>query len=343
MNKWNPSESTLVEIKNDAKKIISENKKISEKLVIALTIARTFDWLEEVAWIESELYGYEEEDSLPGYRKVPYTKESGFRSEISGRIPFIEGITQIENWIKDIQYRKKVSTNRLFFDQWLRIGPTQETIMLESEEHGTIIILLSHLEAILSRIQTILSDIASKTLIECNTRIDQSSLSLRKEIDTDKKNQIAFKNLKIIFNHFHDVVVQLRKRYDNKETLDVENEYDVQDLLHSLLQLFFNDIRKEEPVPSSIGSSARMDFLLKEEEIGIEVKKTSKTSNEKKIGSELAEDLIKYQKHPNCKTLFCFIYDPENRISNPYGFRKDFEKIKENDFSIMVFINPERR
>lgn len=343
MNKWNPSKSTLIEIKNDARKIISENIKTSEKLVITLTITRTFDWLEEVDWIESELYGYDDNDSVPSYRMVPYTKDSGFRREMSGRIPFIVGTTQIENWIKDIQYRKNVSSNRLVIDQWLSIGPTQKTIKLESEEHGTVIILLFHLESILSRIQTRLSDIASRTLIECNTRIDQSSLSLRKEIDTDKKNQIAFKNLKIIFTHFHEVVVQLRKRHDNKETLDVKNEYDVQDLLHSLLRLYFNDIRKEEPVPSSIGSSARMDFLLKEEEIGIEVKKTSKTSNEKKIGSELAEDLIKYQKHPDCKTLFCFIYDPENRISNPYGFRKDLEKIQENYFTIMVYINPETR
>src|SRR2546425_4837451 len=73
---------------------------------------------------------------------------------------------------------------------------------------------------------------------------------------------------------FHLIVRQLRSRHDNRATLDVNDEYDVQDLMHALLHLNFNDIRAEEWTPSYAGGSSRMDFLLKQEKIVIEAKKT---------------------------------------------------------------------
>jgi hypothetical protein len=49
-------------------------------------------------------------------------------------------------------------------------------------------------------------------------------------------------------------------RHDGRPTLGVGDEYDVQDLLHALLRLFFDDIRPEERTPSYAGESTRMDF-----------------------------------------------------------------------------------
>ena len=37
-----------------------------------------------------------------------------------------------------------------------------------------------------------------------------------------------------IVNRFHAVVIQLRRRHDNRPTLDVSDEYDVQDLLRAI-------------------------------------------------------------------------------------------------------------
>lgn len=48
---------------------------------------------------------------------------------------------------------------------------------------------------------------------------------------------------------FHAVAVQFRSRHDGRGTLDVNDEYDVQDLIHALLWLHFDDVRKEEWVP----------------------------------------------------------------------------------------------
>lgn len=142
-----------------------------------------------------------------------------------------------------------------------------------------------------------------------------------------------------ILNRFHQVVIQLRDRYNNRETLDVADEYDVQDLLHALLTLYCDDIRPEEWTPSYAGVSSRQDFLLKNEKIVIETKKTRKGLNNKELANELIIDIARYTAHPDCKKLVCFVYDPESRIRNPRGFENDLRK-DTDELSVMVYIRP---
>ena len=130
----------------------------------------------------------------------------------------------------------------------------------------------------------------------------------------------------------------LRNRYNNRHTLDVKDEYDVQDLLYSILQIFFKDIRKEEWTPSYAGNCSRVDFLLKEEKVVIEVKKTRSTMKDKDLGEQLIIDIAKYKTHPDCKKLICFVYDPDGRIVNPEGIVKDLEK--DNKEFVKIYINP---
>jgi len=138
---------------------------------------------------------------------------------------------------------------------------------------------------------------------------------------------------------FHLVARQLRDRHDGRETLDVQDEYDVQDLLHALLHLYFDDIRPEEWTPSYAGKTSRMDFLLKQEQIVIEIKKTRKGLNAKELGSQLIEDIGRYQAHPDCDSLICFVYDPDGRISNPRGIENDLRR-SEGDLRVEVLIKP---
>ncbi len=152
--------------------------------------------------------------------------------------------------------------------------------------------------------------------------------------------------LELIFSKFHLVVRQLRDRHDKRETLDVNDEYDVQDLLHALLKIYFQDIRPEETIPSYAGGSKKMDFLLKSEKMVIEVKKTGeklKTGekfSDKEIGKQLLEDISTYDAHPDCNTLICFIYDPEGRIGNPVGLENDLIKKSKEGFRVIVYIFP---
>ena len=134
------------------------------------------------------------------------------------------------------------------------------------------------------------------------------------------------------------MVKKLRDRYDDRETIDVQDEYDVQDLLYSILQLFFDDVRKEEWTPSYAGNSSRMDFLLKNEKIVIEVKKTRNSMKDKDLSEQLIIDIEKYKIHPDCNQLICFVYDPEGRIVNPIGIVNDLEE-NNKDF-VKVYINP---
>jgi len=142
-----------------------------------------------------------------------------------------------------------------------------------------------------------------------------------------------------LFDKFHSIVKQLLNRYNGRNTLDINDEYDVQDLLHSLLKLYFSDIRAEEWTPSYAGGSSRMDFLLKEEKIVIEVKKTRKGLGDKELGKQLIEDKEKYKVHPDCKKLICFTYDPEGRIVNPKGIQNDLNN-QEPEFEVEIIIKP---
>ena len=142
-----------------------------------------------------------------------------------------------------------------------------------------------------------------------------------------------------ICSRFHLVVRQLRNRHAQRSTLDVTDEYDVQDLFHSLLSLYFDDIRAEEATPSYAGKSSRIDFLVNVESLGIEVKMTRGGLDSRELGTQLIDDISRYKKHPDCKMLVCFVYDPEGRISNPIGIMNDLSS-KSEGFAVEVIIVP---
>src|SRR5205085_2822359 len=116
----------------------------------------------------------------------------------------------------------------------------------------------------------------------------------------------------------------------NRTTIIIADEYDVQNLFHALLKLFFDDVRREEWTPSYAGKSSRIDFLLKDEEIVIEIKKTRSTLRDKEISDELIIDKERYQAHPQCKTLIAFVYDPDRYIDNPKGLEVDLNASKDS-------------
>lgn len=154
------------------------------------------------------------------------------------------------------------------------------------------------------------------------------------EIEVD-----AISTIERICLRFHTVARQLRARHSNRQTLMIEDEYDVQDLMHALLKIHFDDIRPEEWTPSNSGGSARVDFLLKNEKIVIEIKKTRTSLKPNEIGSQLLVDIARYRQHPDCELLFCFIYDPEGIIGNPIGFERDLEN-SGNDLKVRTIVGP---
>ena len=167
--------------------------------------------------------------------------------------------------------------------------------------------------------------------------IEKFGLPVEQSADDPERALLA---VELICNRFHAIARQLRQRHDSRPTLDVADEYDVQDLLHALLRLYFEDVRPEEWTPSYAGKSSRMDFLLKADQIVVEVKKTRLGLDAKKLGEELIIDCARYKPYPDCTTLVCFVYDPEARIVNPAGIENDLA-CQEDDFAVKVIIAPE--
>lgn len=145
--------------------------------------------------------------------------------------------------------------------------------------------------------------------------------------------------LETILTRFHRVARQLQHRHNGRSTLTIEDEFDVQDLLHALLRLFFDDIRPEEWTPSYAGGSSRVDFLLKTEKTFVEVKKTRASLTAKEIGEQLSIDIAHYQAHPECRSLFCFVYDPEGHVRNPTGLENDLNR-ETNGLPVKVYVIP---
>lgn len=155
------------------------------------------------------------------------------------------------------------------------------------------------------------------------------------------KDEIAVNLLSNLFSKFHKVAQSLRQRHNNRNTLLINDEYDVQDLLRSLLKINFDDIREEDYTPSYAGSNSRVDFVLKDEKIIIEVKITSDKLNDKEIGSQLLIDIGRYRSHPDCKILTVFIYDKGDFIVNKTGLKNDLEKMSTPELKVKIFIAPD--
>lgn len=145
--------------------------------------------------------------------------------------------------------------------------------------------------------------------------------------NTDNEDTYDYeKELERIFTRFRKVAVQLTRRHSKRNTIEIKDEYDVQNLLHALLKLYFDDVRPEEWTPSYAGGAVRTDFLIPEINTIIEVKKTREYMTDKTVGEELIIDIEKYQNHPDCDKIYCFVYDPDRKLKNPAGIKKDLEE-----------------
>ena len=147
--------------------------------------------------------------------------------------------------------------------------------------------------------------------------------------------------LKIIIKGLPRAMQPLIHRRKNVQALAFSSEYDIQDLLHSLMRPWISDIRPEEFTPSYAGSNTRMDFLLPAHKLVIETKRVRDKSHSSKVGDELIIDIEHYRRHADCEYLWCVIYDPNLHITNPQGLISDLEgerKTPDGTVQVKVFI-----
>ncbi len=146
--------------------------------------------------------------------------------------------------------------------------------------------------------------------------------------------------VRTICDRFPIVANALAHRHDNRQTLNIADEYDVQDLLCALLKLHFSDVRPEEWAPSYAGNASRIDFVLKQEQIAVEAKMTRKNLGQKELVTQLAEDILRYQPHQDAKTLVCFVYDPAGKCTNPAALENDLTR-DHGQLRVVVIVRPQ--
>jgi hypothetical protein len=138
---------------------------------------------------------------------------------------------------------------------------------------------------------------------------------------------------------FHLFARQLQDRHRHRRTVRVADEYDVQDLMHALLRVHFDDVRAEEATPSVAGKAGRMDFLLKAERLALETKMTRRGLGQKEVGDELVVDMKRYRSHPDLRTLVCFVYDPGGFCRSPEALESDLSG-GDGRFRSVVIVSP---
>ena len=181
-----------------------------------------------------------------------------------------DAISKIEQLIKEIRKVKATAILGATFSKWRR-----DTIVALShifqgnprpaEDFKEVV---DHIEYLMK------SNRSDKTYLEYSKALEKAEVFLQsciREIDeywSDKDESINCHKIKphssveMLCSNFHLIAKQLTNRHNNRETIEIRDEYDVQDLLHAILRIFFEDIRPEESTPSYAGKSSRMDFLL---------------------------------------------------------------------------------
>jgi hypothetical protein len=134
-------------------------------------------------------------------------------------------------------------------------------------------------------------------------------------------------------------VARLQARQRGRTPFPIGDEYDVQDLLHAILKLQFDDVRPEEWTPSYAGNSSRTDFFLPRERAIIEAKMTRSGLGQKEVANQLIIDVARYAKMAQVDHLVCLVYDPERRCSNPSALEDDLGQ-SEGRLRVSVVVCP---
>lgn len=155
------------------------------------------------------------------------------------------------------------------------------------------------------------------------------------------KKDIDFENIIYkICNNFNRFDTNIKRRYNGRNTIEINDEYDLQDSLLAILKLFIADVRKEDYVPSYGGGNSRVDFFIPELKMAIETKMTNNNLKDKELGEQLLVDIGRYRGNSDIAKVIFFIYDKKELISNLHGLINDIEKMSTSELEIKVYISP---
>lgn len=145
--------------------------------------------------------------------------------------------------------------------------------------------------------------------------------------------------LRRVCTRFHLVARQLRLRKEYRPTLEISDEYDLQDLFYALLRLQFDEVGTEEWTPGYTDGARRTSYLLDWDRTIVVVKQTRSGLTTKDLADQVKSDAAHYAARPNGSTLLCFIYDPDGRVGNPRGLEADLTTVSDA-YTVEVIVAP---
>lgn len=162
-------------------------------------------------------------------------------------------------------------------------------------------------------------------------------------IEGEQNKQQGISIIENICNKFCLLATSLSKTHHASQRIVpiiIQNEYDVQYIFQSILSLFYDDVRPEEPGGKRAGSGSKADFWIPQENTIIECKYIKPDLTREKLKGQIDKDSRDYQTRKDWKTIIFFIYDPQRLLAHPRGFENDFNSLKIGSATIKVFIRP---
>ncbi len=135
----------------------------------------------------------------------------------------------------------------------------------------------------------------------------------------------------------------LSERRQGKKPFIIEDEYDMQDLLHCILKSQFPDIIKESHTIEIAKGEKRIDLVIPSDRIVIELKIIFERRKTLEIVDQLKVDIESYHSHPHCGTFIGFIYNPQNAIEEPEKIINDLSGTRtkgDHVFEVIIEIYP---
>ena len=124
-------------------------------------------------------------------------------------------------------------------------------------------------------------------------------------------------------------------KMDELQKIKIENEYDLQHLLHAVLKPLYPDIRKEASEDSGVGT-IRTDLKIPCLNVAIEAKCTRDTMPLKKLTEEIEADIVHYTE----KNIVFFVYDKAKIIKEKQNYKTHFNRTFDGKNIKMIILQP---
>lgn len=138
----------------------------------------------------------------------------------------------------------------------------------------------------------------------------------------------AADTLTALLRRVPDVVRQLRQRWGERPPFRVDDEHDVEDLVRSLLPLYFDGVHLRSRTPA-YSATTRTDFLIHAHRMILTVKRTSRDLREPGLQEQLHEDARYYRAVPECRSLWVYIFDPQGELQDPRHLEAFWSRLEE--------------